>query len=89
MSPSLLGDLADTTPARPAAKYREWALATAGRCRGLLLAARGDLAGALDALQGALVEHDRIDMPFERARTLLVKGVTERRLRHRTAARGA
>jgi DNA-binding CsgD family transcriptional regulator len=66
---------------------RAWALATGGRCRGLLLAARGDLDTALAALDRALVEHERLDMPFERARTLMVKGVTERRLRRRTAAR--
>ncbi len=68
---------------------RTWALATGGRCRGLLLAARGDLTGALAALDAALVQHERLEMPFERARTLLVKGVTERRMRHRTAARRA
>jgi DNA-binding CsgD family transcriptional regulator len=66
---------------------RAWALTTGGRCRALLLAARGDLAGALAALERALLEHERLDMPFERARTLMVKGVTERRIRRRTAAR--
>ena len=68
---------------------RAWAIASGGRCRGLLLAARGDLAGALAALERALVEHERLDMPFERARTLLAKGAAERRLRSRTAARRA
>jgi ATP/maltotriose-dependent transcriptional regulator MalT len=66
---------------------RAWALTTGGRCRALLLAARGDLAGALAALERALLEHERLDMPFERARTLLVKGVTQRRMRRRAAAR--
>ena len=68
---------------------RAWAVATGGRCRALLLAARGDLAAALAALDRALVEHERLDMPFERARTLMVKGVTERRMRRRRAARGS
>jgi DNA-binding CsgD family transcriptional regulator len=68
---------------------RTWAVATGARCRGLLLAARGDLAGALAALDRALVEHERLDAPFERARTLLVKGVMERRQRRRTPARRA
>jgi DNA-binding CsgD family transcriptional regulator len=66
---------------------RIWALATGGRCRGLLLAERGDLAGALAALEGALVEHERIDLPFDRARALLVRGVIERRARRRGRAR--
>ena len=68
---------------------RAWAIATAGRCRGLLLAARGDVNGALAALDRALAAHVRLDMPFERARTLLVKGMTERRARRRAAARQA
>jgi DNA-binding CsgD family transcriptional regulator/tetratricopeptide (TPR) repeat protein len=66
---------------------RVWALATAGRCRALLASARGDPGGALESLDRALVEHERIEMPFERARTLLVKGATERRARRRGQAR--
>jgi DNA-binding CsgD family transcriptional regulator/tetratricopeptide (TPR) repeat protein len=68
---------------------RAWALATGARCRGLLLAARGDLPGALAALECALVEHERLDMPYERARTLLAKGVTARRARRRAVAKEA
>jgi DNA-binding CsgD family transcriptional regulator len=66
---------------------RAWALATGARCRGLLLAARGELAGAGAALERALVEHERLEMPFELARTLLVKGVIERRARRRGRAK--
>jgi len=58
---------------------RAWALAAAGRCRGLLYASRGDVNGALAALDGALAAHDRCAMPFERARTLLVLGRVQRR----------
>jgi DNA-binding CsgD family transcriptional regulator len=68
---------------------RAWALAMAGRCRGLLLGARGDLPGAAAALERALIEHGRMDQPFERARTLWVKGAIERRLRRPSAARRA
>jgi DNA-binding CsgD family transcriptional regulator len=50
---------------------RPFALATAARARGLVLAARGDLDGALVELERALAEHDRLGWPFERARTLL------------------
>jgi DNA-binding CsgD family transcriptional regulator len=63
---------------------RAWGLATAERCRGLLLAARGDLSGARQALDQALAHHDQLDMPLERARTLLVSGIVERRA-HRPA----
>ena len=66
---------------------RAWALATAGRCRGLLLAARSDLTGAQDALKRALAEHERLDMPLELARTLLANGVVERRARRRACAK--
>jgi DNA-binding CsgD family transcriptional regulator len=79
--------LIDTFERRGRELDRVWALATGGRCRGLLLAARGDVAGALAALDGALAEHARIDLPFDRARTLLVKGTTERRARRRTRAK--
>ena len=66
---------------------RTWALATAGRCRGLLLTERGDLEGALAAVDHALEEHDRLPIPLERARTLLAKGKIERRAKQKRAAR--
>jgi len=68
---------------------RAWALATAGRCRGLLLAARGELASAREVLEQALAQHDRLDMPLERARTLLARGIVERRSRRPAMARGS
>lgn len=58
---------------------RPWMLAVGARCRALLLAARGDLAGAVAAGERALTEHERLPMPFELARTQLVVG----RLQHR------
>ena len=65
------------------------ALAAAGRCRGLLHASRGDLPAALEALERALAEHQRLPMPFEQARTLLVLGATRRRAKMKRAAREA
>ena len=68
---------------------RAWALAIGARCRGLLLAALGDLAGSEGALAGALAHHERLDMPFELARTLLAKGIVERRAKRRAGARAS
>jgi DNA-binding CsgD family transcriptional regulator len=65
---------------------RAWALALGARCRALLLAAEGDLDGAHASAEAALVEHERLPMPFERARTLLVVGRIRRRLRRKRAA---
>jgi DNA-binding CsgD family transcriptional regulator len=64
-----------------------WAQATAGRCRGLLLAARGDVHGALAALEAALEHHERSPQPLERGRTLLVLGALQRRAKRRGEAR--
>jgi DNA-binding CsgD family transcriptional regulator len=66
---------------------RPWTLATAARCRALLLAARGDLPAALDAADASVLEHDRLPLPFELGRTLLVKGAVQRRAKHRREAR--
>ena len=64
-----------------------WSLAVSARCRGLVLAARGELDAAAEALERALAEHERCPMPFERARTLLVQGRLHRRLKRKRQAR--
>ena len=66
-----------------------WVLATAARCRGLLAAARGDLDGAQAALERALVEHERLELEFSLARTLLAQGHVRRRRREKRLARDA
>lgn len=63
-----------------------WSLATGARCRGLLLAAQGKLDAAELSLETALREHERLPMPFERARTLLVLGLLQRRRNERRRA---
>lgn len=73
--------------ARAAALDRAWALAIFARSRGLLLAARGDLAGAFGSFERALVEHGRTTDPFHHARTLLALGRTQRRAKKRGDAR--
>ena len=59
---------------RASALDRAWALAILARCRGLLLAARGDLDGAFVSFERSLAEHDRTTDPFQHARTLLALG---------------
>jgi DNA-binding CsgD family transcriptional regulator len=63
-----------------------WSLATSARCRGLLLAAHAQLDAAERSLDNALHEHERLPMPFERARTLLVLGLLQRRRNERRHA---
>ena len=64
-----------------------WASALAGRCRGLLSAAAGDVPAALECLERALSAHGRLPMPFEEARTRLLFGGVLRRAGRRTDAR--
>jgi DNA-binding CsgD family transcriptional regulator len=66
---------------------RPWAMATAARCSGLMLAAQGDLPAALAQIEIALHHHEQLPMPFELARTLLMGGQMHRRARHRRDAR--
>ena len=66
---------------------RWWTLATAARCRALLLAAQGDTPGALQTIDEALSHHQQLAMPFEYARTLLVSGQMQRRAKHKRIAR--
>ena len=68
---------------------RPWAMAAAARCRALLAGSEGDLPAALAACEQALSQHEKLPMPFELGRTLLVKGTIERRARHHPAARAA
>jgi DNA-binding CsgD family transcriptional regulator len=79
----LLGWLED----RGRALDRAWALAAAWRSRGLMLAARGQGSAAVEAFDRALAEHDRVSMPFDRARTVLALGSAQRRGKRKREAR--
>ena len=72
---------------RAAAVDRAWSLAVLARCRGLVLAARGDLDGAFTSFERSLAEHARSGDPFQEARTVLALGRTQRRAKRRGAAR--
>jgi DNA-binding CsgD family transcriptional regulator len=86
-----LGRVAEAEPllAELEAATGPWPAAVAARCRGLLLADEGDFDGALVELEAGLVLAEGLGMPFERARTLLVAGMTRRRARQKRAARDA
>ena len=88
-----VGDL-ETAPALIARFEREartlgssWALAIAGRLRGMLAAADGNFALALAALEGALEYYEHGRWPFEHARTLLARGRMQRRVKQKAAAK--
>ena len=61
--------------------------AIAKRCEGLLLAARGELTRAIEAMEAALAHHAQRLLPLELGRTLLEKGSLERRAKRKTAAK--
>jgi len=88
-----LGDLTkaerllDWFEERGRATGRPWTLATSARCRGLLLAARGDIEAAIQALDEALRHHQHLAMPFELGRTLLVTGQVQRRAKRKRIAK--
>ncbi|OBG24608.1 AAA family ATPase [Mycobacterium sp. 852002-51057_SCH5723018] len=65
---------------------RPWMLAVGMRCRAMLQAGRGDVTAALGTAELAMTEHQRLPMPFERARTQLLFGQLHRRHRRRDAA---
>jgi DNA-binding CsgD family transcriptional regulator len=68
---------------------RPWMLALSARCHAMLLAARRDVGGALDAAHRAMAEHERLPMPFERARSQMLLGELQRRQRGRENAASA
>jgi DNA-binding CsgD family transcriptional regulator len=68
---------------------RPLVIATAARCRGLLMATDGDLDGALGCLGEAIGAHERVQQPFELGRTLLALGEVRRRAKQKRPARDA
>jgi DNA-binding CsgD family transcriptional regulator len=66
---------------------RPWMLAIGARCRSMLLAAHGDVEAAASKADEAMAEHDRLPMPFERARTQLLVGQLQRRQRQKERSR--
>jgi DNA-binding CsgD family transcriptional regulator len=88
-----LGDLAAAEPLLAALEDgarrldRAWALAAAGRCRALLASAHGDAGAASAALGQAFAAHQRLELPFDLARTHLAAGEAARRARRKVAAR--
>ena len=65
---------------------RSWMIAVGARCRSMWLAATGDVAAATRMAGDAMTEHERLPMPFERARTQLLLGQLQRRQRKKEAA---
>jgi DNA-binding CsgD family transcriptional regulator len=65
-----------------------WTVAMAHRGRGLVATAQGDMTNAQQQFDQAIaVFETALAMPFERARTLYVRGQAHRRAGHRRAAR--
>jgi DNA-binding CsgD family transcriptional regulator/tetratricopeptide (TPR) repeat protein len=64
-----------------------WARGSAARCRALLLSSRGEVRPALAASESAIELHERVDLPFELARSLLVHGLVQRRAKLKRPAR--
>lgn len=58
---------------------RSWALGSASRCRGLALASRRDLTGAIEAFDRSLEHHRDLGQPLELGRTYLARGTVLRR----------
>jgi DNA-binding CsgD family transcriptional regulator len=90
-----VGRLGDAEPFIDALEHngrwldRPWMLAVGARCRSMWLAAHGDVVAADRLARQALREHERLPMPFERARTQLLLGQLLRRQRRRDLAAAA
>jgi DNA-binding CsgD family transcriptional regulator len=79
----------DVWEADAARVAREWVLAHATRCRGLVAAAEGDVARAGSLLERAVAQHEEVGDPFGAARALLGLGIVGRRARKKRGARDA
>lgn len=80
-------ELVERLERRAAAIPRPWLNAVAARSRALVEAAQGNLDVALEQMEHTLALHDGLDMPFERARSLLVLGELRRRCKEKRRAR--
>jgi DNA-binding CsgD family transcriptional regulator len=58
---------------------RTWALGAAARCRGLALASRRDVEGAVEAFDRAIERQKLLGQPLELGRTYLARGMVLRR----------
>lgn len=74
-----------TTLARSTGRVGAWG--AADRARGLLMAARGDGAGAIEVLDASRALHATVEDPFGLGRTLLALGAAQRRALRRRDAR--
>lgn len=72
---------------RLAVARRPWLAVAVGRSRALLRLSEGDVSGAEESVNEALKACEDLPMPFERARTLLVKGCVLRARKQKKAAR--
>jgi DNA-binding CsgD family transcriptional regulator len=64
-----------------------WGQGLAARCRAQLFSARGETEQALGASSRAVELHEAVGLPFERARSLLIHGVMQRRAKLKRPAR--
>lgn len=81
--------MAEMYVARSEAAGNAMLLPNALRARAIVAAAEQRLEDAVTAVDLALVEHGRVDAPFDRGRTLLAAGQIRRRIGERRAAREA
>ena len=81
--------IVDVWEADAARVAREWVLAHATRCRGLVAAAEGDVARAGSLLERAVAQHEEVGDPFGTARALLGLGIVRRRARKKRDAHEA
>ncbi|HEY7629391.1 MAG TPA: AAA family ATPase [Thermoleophilaceae bacterium] len=64
-----------------------WQRGVGARCRGLILGAGGDFPAAEQMLEYAVTSHERLQVPLERGRSLLLLGRIQRRRRKALAAK--
>jgi DNA-binding CsgD family transcriptional regulator len=82
-------DLVDDWETAARQRRRNRLVAPVLRCRGLIAAARGDIAGAIGLLEMAVTRHQAAGDPFGQARAELALGSNRRRAQQKRSAREA